>query len=131
MNWLDASISLFRGATDAQPVRTVATGTVLDAIRTGAYRVPIERLRSLRTTRGQAAYNTAKQRLEALTFGGTFAPTRSKATLVQHSSLVHGDLDHLGNVQATKQTLCVAPYTAYCFISPGGDGLKLGVVVAP
>jgi hypothetical protein len=37
----DAQVSLFRGATDAQPVRTVPISTVLTAIQTGAYRQPI------------------------------------------------------------------------------------------
>ena len=111
---------------DAHPFRTVTIGAVLDAIRMGAYRAPIERLRYLRLAHGQAAYNTAKQRLDAVTFGGTFAPTRSKTTLVQQSGVVHGDLDHLDDVQATKQALCADAYTAYCFTSPGGDGLKVG-----
>jgi hypothetical protein len=127
----DATISFFRGATDARPVRTVTIDTIVAAIRTGAYRHPIERLRYLRATRGQAAYNAAKQRLDAVTFGGTFAPTRSKTTLVQHSGLVHGDLDHLNDLQAVKQRLCVDPALAYAFVSPGGDGLKVGVHVEP
>jgi BT4734-like, N-terminal domain len=127
----DAPVSLFRGARDAHPCRTVTIGAVLGAIRSGAYRAPIERLRHLRLAVGQAAYNTAKQRLDAVTFGGTFGPTRSKTTLQQQSGVVHGDLDHLDNVQATKQGLCADAYTAYCFTSPGGDGLKVGGYVAP
>lgn len=127
----DAQVSLFRGATDAHPVRTLTIGAVLTAIQTGSYRAPIERLRHLHTSRGQAVYNAAKQRLDAVTFGGTFAPKRSKTTLVQHSGLVHGDLDHLNDLQVMKQTLCADASTAYCFISPSGDGLKLGVPVAP
>lgn len=128
---LDAPVSLFHGATNAQPARTVPLGTVLTAIQTGAYRQPVERLRHLRVSHGQAAYNAAKQCLDAVTFGGTFAPKRSKTTLVQHSGFVHGDLDHLADVQAMKAVLCADDHTAYCFISPSGDGLKLGVPVAP
>lgn len=127
----DSYISLFHGATDAQPVRTVPMGAVLTTIQTGTYRVPIEQLRHLRLSRGQAAYNAAKQWLDAVTFGGTFAPKRSKMTLVQHSGLVHGDLDHLDNLSTVKQRLCTDLHTAYCFVSPSGDGLKLGVVVEP
>jgi hypothetical protein len=126
----DAPVSFFRGAMDAHPFRTATIGAVLDAIRTGAYRAPIERLRHLRLARGQAAYNAAKQRLDAITFGGMFAPTRCKTTLLRHSGVVHGDLDHLDNVQVTKQALCADAYTAYCFTSPGGDGLKVGGYVA-
>jgi hypothetical protein len=129
--FLDAPVSLFRGAMDAHPYRTATVGAVLNAIRTGAYRASIARLRSLRLAAGHAAYNAAKQHLAAVTFGGTFASTRSKATLVQHSGVVHGDLDHLDDLQATKQVLCADPSTIYCFVSPGGDGLKVGVCVNP
>jgi hypothetical protein len=125
----DAPVSLFRGAMDAHPLRTTTVGAVLEVIRTDAYRAPIEQLRHLRLAVAQAAYNAAKQRLDAVTFGGTFAPTRSKTTLLRHSGVVHGDLDHLNDLQATKQALCADAYTAYCFTSPGGDGLKLGVSV--
>jgi hypothetical protein len=125
----DTQASLFRGATDARPIQTVTIGVVLEAIQAGVYRYPVEWLRHLRLSQGQAAYNTAKQHLDAVTFGGTFAPTRSKSTLVQHSGLVHGDLDHLSDLLATKQALCAEPALVYAFTSPGGDGLKVGVSV--
>jgi hypothetical protein len=129
--WLDAEVSLFHGATDATPARSVTIGAVLNAIRTGAYRQAIEQVRYIRATMGDDAYKTAKVRLDAVTFGGTFAPTRAKANLVQHSGLIHGDGDHLPDVQDVKQALCADVHTAYCFVSPSGDGLKLGVCVAP
>jgi hypothetical protein len=105
----------------------VTVGAVLEAIRTGAYRQTIERLRHLRAVKSDEVYKAAKARLAAATFGGTFAPRRSKATLVQHSSIVHGDLDHLADVQGVSQALCANVHTAYCFVSPSGNGLKLGV----
>jgi hypothetical protein len=129
--WLDTKIALFHSAMDATPAKTVTVGAILQAIQTGAYRHNIERLRHLCATRGKDAYNAAKARLDAVTFCGNFAPTRTKANLVQHSGLIHGDLDHLPDVPTMKQTLCADAHTAYCFISPSGDGLKLGVCVAP
>src|SRR5215831_6380030 len=74
----DAQVSLFRGATDAYPFRTTTIGAMLGAIQTGAYRAVIAHLRQLRLASGQAAYNAAKQRLGAVTFGGIFAPKRTK-----------------------------------------------------
>jgi hypothetical protein len=127
----DVQLSLFRGATNSQAVQTVTLGTVLDAIQTGAYRIPIERLRHLRMSQGQAAYNAVKVRLDAVTFGGVFAPTRSKTTLVQQSGVAHGDIDHISNVQGLKQALCGEPALVYAFVSPGADGLKVGVRIAP
>jgi hypothetical protein len=95
------------------------------------YRQAMERIRWLRATRGIHAYNAAKKYLPAVTFAGMFRPTRSKTTLVQHSGLVHGDLDHLDDVHAMKALLCANASTTYCFISPGGDGLKLGISIVP
>ncbi len=131
MSWLDADVSLFRSAVATEPTQTLTPAIVLNAIQRGDYQQSILRLRRIRTTRGTDNYNAAKKYLPAVTFGGTFDPTRAKRNLVQHSGVVHGDLDHLADAQAVKQLLCANPYTCYCFTSPSGDGLKLGVLVMP
>ena len=131
MLWHEAEISLYYGATDATPAKTTTVSAVLHRIRTGVYRQTIKRLRYILATQGDSAYTVAKARLAAVTFCGIFTPTRSKGNLVQHSGLIHGDLDHLLGVQAVKQALCTDPHTTYCFVSPSGNGLKLGVYVAP
>jgi hypothetical protein len=125
------NVSLFRGTTNAQPVGVLRLAEVLDAIQSGAYQRPVQRLRELMRTQGQAAYNIAKRMLPAVTFCGTFSPTRAKANLVQHSGIVHGDIDHLADVAAAKQRLAADPYVIYVFISPSATGLKPGVRVAP
>jgi hypothetical protein len=129
--WLDAELSLFCGAANATPAKTATVGAILHAIQTGCYRQVIEHLRDMRVTQGEDAYQAAKARLAAVTFGGTFAPTRAKVNLLQHSGIVPGDVDHLADVQAVKWRLCGDPHTAYAFVSPSGDGLKLGVWVMP
>jgi hypothetical protein len=129
--WLSASVSVFPGSRDARPIGTAPVGAVLEAIRTGTYGERIEGLRYLRSIVSGPMYVRLKGRLDAVTFAGTFAPTRARAHLVQHTGLVHGDLDHLPDVEAVKRQLCAAPYTAYAFVSPSGDGLKLGVLTGP
>ena len=128
--WLETEVSLFHGATATTPAQTVTVGAVLEGIRTGTYRQAIEHLRSIRVLRGENAYKAAKARLDAMTPCGTFGPTRGKGNLLQHSGSITGDLDHLMDVQGVKQALCGDVYTAYCFVSPSGDGLKLGVCTA-
>jgi BT4734-like, N-terminal domain len=130
-SWLDADICIFHGTTNPTPIKTVTIATALDAIATGAYRDPIERLRHLRATKNEEVYKAAKSKLDALTFGGTFHPTRAKSTLVRHSGMVLGDIDHVADVDTVRRALCGDAYTAYCFTSPGGDGVKLGVQVPP
>src|SRR5262245_18943465 len=120
-------VNVFRGSHQPIPVKVCSLVQALDMIRNGAYKPQVEPLRRLLSRHGEKASKRAKEQLHAVTFCGTFSPSRAKANLVRHSGIVHGDLDHLPDVQAAKQTLCVDPYLVYCFISPRGEGLKLGV----
>jgi hypothetical protein len=72
-----------------------------------------------------------KARLDAATFAGVFAPKRAKSTLVTHTGLVHGDIDHIADVPVTKHRLCGDVHVAYCFTSPSNAGVKLGVSCPP
>jgi VirE N-terminal domain len=123
------NVSLFRGTTNAQPVGILTLGEVLDTIQSDAYQRPVQRLRELLRTQGQAAYDVAKRLLPAVTLAGIFSPRRAKANLVMHSGIVHGDLDHLNDAEGVKQRLAADPYVVYIFISPSGTGLKVGVHV--
>ena len=79
------------------------------------------------------AYETAKkERLPAFTFSGTFKK-RNSASLETYSGLLQVDLDHLfakgiafGHL---KKRLQIDPHVAFCFLSPSGDGLKIGLRV--
>ena len=124
-------INLFRHSFDTTPLRIFAVSEALEAIRTGACRRKIERLLAIHAQGDAEAYRTAKAQLPAFTFGGTFHPSRAIKHLAQHSGIVHGDLDHLPNVEATRQTLCQDPHVVYCFLSPSRAGLKLGVRITP
>jgi VirE N-terminal domain len=56
-------------------------------------------------------------------------PSRGNAYLQQHSGLVHGDLDDVGDVEAVKRALADDRRTVYVFISPSANGVKVGVHV--
>ena len=124
-------VSVYRGSRHPRPVATRSLWHVLDAIRDGAHQPPVQRLRELLRTDGREAYNVTKRTLDAFTPCGTFFPTRAKAHLCSHSRIVHGDLDHLEDVQAVKQHLTADPHLVYCFVSPSGAGLKLGIRIDP
>jgi hypothetical protein len=125
-----AQVSVFHGTTNTTPVDNVPLAAVLQRIQDGTYHEEIERLRRVFATAGKATYATAKRRLDAVTFCGTFSPTRAKTNLIQHSCVVHGDVDHLEDLHGTKHVLCTDPHLLYCFTSPSGDGLKMGVRIA-
>jgi hypothetical protein len=129
---LDGSaVNLFRGSTTPEPAAVLVLTEALDAIQHGTYQRSVQRLRSLLQAKRKADYDRAKRRLDAVTFGGTFSPTRAKANLTLHTGIVHGDLDHLTDLDAAKHTLTADPHVLYCFISPSGTGLKVGVRVEP
>jgi VirE N-terminal domain len=123
----NVKISFFQDSFHSQPNRTVTLRHVLESIRTGTYASQVRYVRQILATRGQAAYNKAKSSLIAVTFAGTFSPTRGNTHLEKHSGLLHVDMDHLRDVAAMKQALSDDPYLAFAFISPSGGGLKAGV----
>lgn len=132
MNFFDtARVDIYQGTTDTTPLEVLSLSQVLDGVQADICRPAIEHLRQLLRNGKQDAYARGKAQLKAATLCGTFSPTRAKKHLVQHSGIVHGDIDHLTDLQAVKQALCADPHTAYCFISPSGEGLKVGVRVAP
>jgi hypothetical protein len=124
-------VNLFRGSTDSKPAAVLTLTEALDAIQHGAYQGRVQWLRALFQAGRKAAYDRAKRRLEAVTFGGTFHPTRGKANLTLHSGLVHGDVDHLDDVEAAKRILAADPHVVDLFTSPSGEGLKVDVLVEP
>jgi hypothetical protein len=125
------AVNLFRGSTNPEPVQVLSLAEALDCIQDGTYQRPVQRLRALLQAGRKADYDRAKRRLDAVTLGGTFGPRRSKAGLTLHSGIVHGDLDHLGDLEAAKYTLTADPCVVYCFVSPSGGGLKVGVRIEP
>jgi hypothetical protein len=127
----NAHVSVFNGSFDSHPQRTVTLGYVLEGIRTGRYAMQVRRVRQTLATQGKAAYDQAKRALPAVTFGGTFKPSRGNDHLTRHSGIIHADLDHLPDLAATKAALCDDPSVVYVFSSPSGTGLKVGRHILP
>jgi len=70
-----------------------------------------------------------KRELPAFTVNGV---ARDRKTLLKHSGLIQGDLDHLnGEVDRVRTLLVDDPHIAFGFLSPSGAGIKLGVCVDP
>jgi hypothetical protein len=122
-------ISMFRDSFHPTPTGTATLTHILEAIRTGRYQSQVQELRRILTRRGKRAYDRAKASLPAVTFGGTFVPTRGNAHLQQHSGIVHVDLDKLRDLVATRRAYSNDPRTVYLFTSPSATGLKAGIHV--
>ena len=121
-----------------QTPRHCELSAVLEAIRGGKYAEPIRRARELfaawkavcpaldsKKSPEAQAYDAHKKTLTAFCISGTAA---SRTEPLEHSGLLQGDLDKLnGTLEAVRDRLKADPHVAFGFVSPSGDGLKLGL----
>jgi uncharacterized protein DUF3987/VirE-like protein len=104
----------------------VNLGVLLDAIRTGRWREPIEEIRSVFHSNNcnRKTIDRYKQRLPAILFSGTFK-RRTNDALTKHSGFICADLDSLGpKLPHVLGDLKFSPHLFAVFRSPSGDGLK-------
>ena len=125
---LTAPVSLFCGSTTTTPVERLPLATVLQHIQDGRYRPYVEQLRRILATQGEDAYATAKRRSIAFTPAGTFT-ARNNASLDTPSGCLNLDLDDLTDLDHARATIGADPHLVYMFVSPSGQGLKLGMHV--
>lgn len=125
---LTAHVSVFQGSTNTTPVDTVPLATILQRIQDGRYRQYVEQLRRILATQGEDAYATAKRRSIAFTPAGTFT-ARNNASLDMPSGCLNLDLDDLIDLDHARATIGADPHLVYMFVSPSGQGLKLGMHV--
>src|SRR5215470_2153691 len=123
---LAAHVSLFRGSVITAPVDTLALATVLQRIQDGTYRPYVEQLRHTLATQGEDAYDAGKKRSMAFTPAGTFT-ARNSASLDTPSGVLNFDLDDLTDLDHARALLGADPHVVYLFVSPSGQGLKLGM----
>ena len=81
----------------------------------------------------KSEYDAAKKKLSAVTLSGTFTK-RAIDELETYSGIIQADLDHLHregvDICELKKRLSLDPHVLFCFVSPGGDGFKIGIPVA-
>ena len=136
----DVPVSLFPHAKAQIPTGAPTIGEVLEDIRTGRYQAQVEKLRDILKI-DQAEYNDEKKNLPAISLSAHLKHRKGKdgenrsipieKKLIAHSGFLQIDLDKKTNTEmdlpATKEILKADPHTAFCFISPSGEGLKVGV----
>ena len=125
MNPLVIVVTMFADAFGKVP-KDCDLGVILDAIRGGRYAVPVARLRELQAVDGDA-YQNEKRKLPAFLISGTAA---SRTEPREHSGLLQIDFDHLnGTLDTVRAKVKDDPHVAFGFVSPSGDGLKLGLAI--
>src|SRR5690349_3915037 len=122
--------------------RDVSAAAVIEAIRAGKWRVPVEIIRAAyskayegalaaggntkaATKAAKEAVDALKKALPGVLFSGQFS-VRNGDSLITHSGLLCADLDHLGDcLQSARDKLVNDPHCLALFTSPTETGLKV------
>jgi hypothetical protein len=131
---LDALVSIFPNAYGKAPSGNRRLAEVLGDIRDERYAGPVAAIRAtyshvLQETGefGQAkkAIAAMKKQLPAFCMSGTAAGRTEQG---KHSGFLQIDLDGLGEtLSAVREKVKQDPYVAFGYVSPSGDGLKVGL----
>jgi len=98
---------------------------IAEAIRTGKVREKVEMLRQLLQEGNQKEYSQSKKQLPAFTPSGRFEGGRKAEFLQEYSRLIILDIDKVENLAEITEKARNCHYTYACFVSPGGNGLKI------
>lgn len=103
------------------------TEEIMNCIVNGHLDQLIVSLRKLKAEGKEEEYATAKKKLPSFTVSGTFRNGRKVNNLHEYNGNIVIDVDKLPLtlLQQCERIAKVHPYTYACFISPGGDGLKI------
>lgn len=117
---MEKKVSFYRYFGDEGEV--VKLSEVLEAIKIGAYKSPIEELRKL----PKDEYDKQKKRLCHFTPSGTFVGNRNNESLVEYSQVIVLDIDHIDEeAPNVRNQVAKIEYTLAAFISPSGKGVKI------
>jgi hypothetical protein len=132
-------VAMFADAYGVEP-KEARLGAILDAIRTGKYANEIQRARELfaawkagcpaldsKESPEAKAYDAFKRTLPAFCVSGT---AKGRKEPLEHSGLMQVDCDKLnGALETLREKLKADRHVAFGFVSPSGEGLKLGLVI--
>lgn len=124
---LSRPVSMYKNAFSKEP-KEVALGNILVAIRNGRWGGQVHRLRAL-LAHNREAYNREKRSLPAFAMSGTAQTRKGQQS---HTGLIQVDLDHLGgDLPVVRDLVQADPHVAFGYVSPSGEGLKLGLRIDP
>ncbi|SKB27088.1 BT4734/BF3469 family protein [Daejeonella lutea] len=109
--------------------KTIDLEAMLKSFRGDFFKPQIEKARQLYLDQEFEKYTLLKNTLPAVTFSGTFSPTRTAGNLITYSSLIILDVDKAGeDLNSIKELLSKDQYILAVWLSPSGDGLKSLIV---
>ena len=134
-------VTMFADAYASDP-KELELGHILRAIQGGKYSAKIVRARELfaawknvcpaldsKESQQAKAYDTFKKTLPGFCVSGT---ARGRKEPLEHSGLLQVDCDKLnGALDGLRERIKNDPHVAFCYVSPSGEGLKLGLAIDP
>lgn len=124
-----ATCTIFKNFT--VPVENKSLILIAKDIQSEKYKPAIDEIRLLEHLGKTEEAQNKKKLLPAFTPSATFSEKRQLPFLKMYSGFIHLDFDKLTEAQLAKafEAISNIPYTALCFISPRGNGLKVFVEV--
>ena len=125
-----ASSTIFKNFTI--PVEKKSLLLIGKDIISDKYKTEVEEIRNLIAQGNKAEADNKKKQLLAFTPSAVFSEKRQMPFLEMYSGFVHLDFDKLTpeQLQTAFAIISKISYTSLCFISPGGNGLKVFVEVS-
>ena len=129
---MSKKFSTFKTVKDTVPMIAIVANTLIEDIRSGAYKEICDAIRSAPDKDTRSAL---KAKLPAVTASGVFSK-RAASALIEHSGILIADLDLDDNPQlmdaqqldAVRDNLRICKQVHFFFVSPSG-GLKVGVKI--
>ena len=143
-NWQATVISMCAAAALTE-CHDVVIAEVLEGIKSGRWREPVEQVRrayarAYETAVKEAnpdpykvakdAVNSLKKRLPGVTPSGRF-PMRASTRILVHSGILCIDVDNLEDPASLREELKSDAHVLTAFVSPSGRGLKVWVRIHP
>lgn len=120
-------ISLFSSVSDIETPVDYDLLDYLERTRDGEWQDIVLTCRNIKDSALKKAF---KQKMPTATLSGLFNKRRDDS-MVEHSEYIAMDVDDCDNVNAVKATLCEDKYVYSCFVSTGGDGLRVLFKIEP
>lgn len=131
-SFLDVPVSLFPDSWNTTPIGIHSMRDLLQDIKGGKYKGQIQRLRKLIADGKEDEYQEKKEALPGFTMSAHLSTRAAEdkvplsEKLIAHSNLLQVDLDDIQNLEEFRARIDADKYTAFSFLSPGGD-LKVGI----
>ena len=110
-------------------------GAALAEIQSGKHKSAVADVRAEYIAHGKSdKYKKLKKLLPFFSFAGIFADKKSisNETFLKSSGMFTVDIDGLyGDITEHKQAICAIPEVIFCFVSPTGNGFKIGIRINP